>query len=102
MNYELINADERAAAHPDTFPLPRLADRESVKIGACVKLIFLSKHPRTEAERMWVIVTERSADGVNGYAGTLANDPSTDVGGLKHGDVVVFGPEHIIYIGELS
>lgn len=106
MNYELVNADERAAAHPKTFPLPSQADRERVKIGACVKLIFLSKSPKTEAERMWVIVTKRRKLGPPletflVYEGTLGNDPSTDVGGLEHGGRVVFGTEHIIEIGEV-
>ena len=67
------------------------SDREWLRTGDMVKLVFLTK---AGGERMWVCVTERAGDR---YTGTLDNDPFiTD--DLHADDVVRFGPEHVIEI----
>jgi hypothetical protein len=103
MGYRLVDAETRAACHPDTFGMLARDVRENVSIGACAKLIFLSNDPGTEAERMWVIITDKPKKlgpqcDIIVYEGTLSNTPTTDVG-ISYGERVVFGPEHIIDVG---
>ena len=117
-NYTLANAEDRNRENPDTFWIPAKHRREYLKTGAIVKLIFDDK------ERMWVKVTERTE---TGYQGTLSSIPTlifdnkerisvtvaerTETGylgilnsipvglqTLRYGDVVEFGPEHVIDI----
>lgn len=40
MHVELLSAVERNAQHPETFPIPSRAARESVEPGEIVKLLF--------------------------------------------------------------
>ena len=100
--WTLLSAEERHAAHPDTFHIPSKADRESLVPGAAAKLLF---HIETKeagrvidrgVDRMWVIVKAISADG---YTGVLDSDPGHSEGlNLHEGDVIVFGPEHVAAI----
>ena len=120
-NYTLSNAEDRHRENPDTFWIPAKHRREYLKTGAIVKLIFDDK------ERMWVTVTERTETGYEGtlssiptlivdnkesisvtvaerteigYLGILNSIPlglQTE-GKLRYGDVVEFGPEHVIDI----
>lgn len=89
--YTLNNAEDRNRENPDTFWIPAKHRREYLKTGAIVKLIFDGK------ERMWVTVTERTK---TGYEGTLSSIPADlqTAGKLRYGDVVEFGPEHVIDI----
>ena len=100
--YELDDGEAIHAASPDTFHLPTIDERTSLKPGDLVKLIFrihvVSDDGESccEVERMWVIVQGRQ-DAY--YLGTLDNDPyCTD--GIKAGMNVVFLPKHVIDIYE--
>jgi hypothetical protein len=98
----LVSAEERHAAHPDTFAIPSKADRETLVPGVAAKLLF---HIETReanpvidrgVDRMWVIVR---AAGPDGYVGVLDNDPGQSEGlNLHQGDAIVFGPEHVAAI----
>jgi len=87
----LGDAEERNTANPTTFEIPSRHERESVRIGNFVKLLFLPDHEQ-RGERMWVKVTQRKE---GRYVGTLDNHPIV-VMSLEHGDTVEFGPEHIL------
>ena len=87
----LADGEELSLAHPDSFCLPPLDEREDLKKGMHVKLIF------DDAERMWVKVVERICiDEKVVYKGHLANHPT--VVDLKFGDEVVFEPKHVVDI----
>lgn len=98
----LVSAEQRHAAHPETFEIPSKADRETLVPGAAAKLLF---HIETReanrvidrgVDRMWVIVR---AVGPDGYVGVLDNDPGRSEGlNLHEGDDIVFGPEHVAAI----
>lgn len=73
MTYILENGEERNQQNPKTFYIPSRKERESIKEGDIVKLMFrFTKEESTE--RMWVQVV--SKDG-NQYKGLLDNDPAT-------------------------
>jgi Uncharacterized protein conserved in bacteria (DUF2314) len=92
-----IGLQDVEAAHrrdPITFSIPRSDQREALKVGDLVKLIFEADPPSPAgltAERMWVEVRE-----VHGQAfvGSLDNQPSF-ISDLQPGAVVRFGPEHV-------
>ena len=96
--------DDGDAVHrdaPETFWMPPLDERESLRPGAIVKLMFrmVLRDPATgqeqeKVERMWVGVTGR--DG-HGYVGALDNDPFYTKD-LAAGDEVRFEPRHVIRI----
>jgi len=92
--YTLANGEQISASNPRTFQIPDSIDRAALQPGDIVKLMFLSidTEPRA-AERMWVRVTSR-VDG--GYLGKLDNHPLRIK--AAPGDVVKFGPEHVIAI----
>lgn len=93
--FRLGNGELRNQQNPRTFFIPTRAEREAVKPGDLVKLLFEIVDPTDDmpsAERMWVQVTE--AEGGR-YVGALDNQP----GALKSigpGSRIEFGPEHII------
>lgn len=93
--WDLVSAEERAGANPATFKIPSRARRRSLRPGDQVKLLFRETHPDAVVERMWVVVTEVSPSGT--VEGTLANQPAVTPG-LRHGDLVKFGPEHVASI----
>jgi hypothetical protein len=101
--YRLLDAWERHRAYPDTFDLPdpravaRLRPGSLAKIGA----EFDPAPEATDdagAERFWTIVTEVEAvEGAPLYRGRIDNDLLyTERHGLSYGDVVTFGPRHIL------
>lgn len=90
--FTLDSAEQRNRDNPATFQIPSREDRETLKAGDLAKLNFLNAG--TRGERMWVLITRRLQDG--GYVGTLADKP--DITLLLRGDVVRFGPEHVIEI----
>ncbi len=98
--WELDDGEVIAAAHPDTFWLPPLEQREALQPGQLVKLIFRilvadeAGNEEMHVERMWVIVTRR--DG-NLYTGELDNQPyCTDE--MNPGLPVAFEARHVINI----
>ena len=98
--WELDDGEAIAKAHPDTFWIPPLQQRQSLKTGTIVKLLFRieTRDEGTESavERLWVRVDERSG---SYYLGTLDNDPVCE-SALKCGARVVFEVRHVIDIWE--
>lgn len=95
----LASAEEWAAKYPDQFQIPPLSERQSLRKGAKVKLVFLvlqedKTGPFVCAELMWVVVTH--VDEMK-YIGTLHSAPAS-VGALKTGALIEFGPEHVASI----
>ena len=89
--FELDDAETRAAA--SSFAIPDITMRERLLIGDLVKLIFV-RRGGSAAERMWVEVIAITE---HGYEGRLDNDP-TQIPGLSAGEVVAFGPRHVVSI----
>lgn len=99
--YVLDNGEDLHQEAPDTFFLPSRQDRESLRAGDLVKLIFRMVEPDDSqfvAERMWVQVQEVEAAR---FVGVLDNDPYA-LTTIKAGHVVHFGPEHVIEIFQNS
>jgi hypothetical protein len=99
--YALDDGEARHAAHPTAFWIPDSADRESLTAGRLVKLIFAIQTDTADDiafERMWVVVETRTGDI---YQGRLDNQPVSSQT-LAVGDVVFFGPEHVIDIARES
>lgn len=86
--YRLINAVERARQHPETFEIPSKSERENLEEGSHVKVIFMP------GERIWIKVLGISG---NRFRGKVDNIPIV-TRGIKRGDIIRFGPEHIIDI----
>ena len=104
--WTLVSAEERHAAHPDTFQIPPRDKRESLSPGDGVKLLFEIETKEGHrvvdrgVDRMWVIVKARTKES---YIGILDNDPGTAENlKLHEGDSIVFGPEHITDIDRTS
>ncbi len=86
--------------NPDTYWIPSLVDRQSIKPGALVKIRFYILAPDESGqlidhgERMWVLVKEQHGDW---YLGELDNDPAcTD--DIKAGMELWFQVRHVIGI----
>jgi len=79
---------------PYTYFLPSERERDALRPGNLVKLIFRSRPPgvKWDAERMWVKLTAILPEG---YEGTLDNQPS-DMPQLKPDAPVHFQRFHII------
>jgi hypothetical protein len=100
--WQLVSAEVRNAAHPETFPIPTRDRRMSLVPGDAVKLLFdietreVGRTIDRGVDRMWVIV-KAVRDGR--YVGVLDNDPGEAKGLLLHlGDEIVFGAEHVAAI----
>lgn len=95
--WELEDGEVRHAEAPNTFEIPALVERENLRTGQLVKLIFRialrdEKGERSEGvERMWVIVD--SHDGQY-FSGTLDNDAYC-ADAFKSGLKVTFEPRHV-------
>ena len=80
---------------PDTFPLPPVQKRRSLKPGDLAKLVFrITDGEKVCVERMWVIVRSATPEG---YIGTLDNDPYCTQE-MQSGLEVEFSPDHVIGI----
>jgi hypothetical protein len=94
--YTLKSGVTRHSRHPETFWIPDREERESLRPGDMVKLMFVvpeeTRGPSTE--RMWVKVT-RDSNGA--YRGELNNAP-VFIRHLPKGTLIKFGPEHVIDI----
>jgi hypothetical protein len=99
--YVLVDAEERAVRNPATFELPSREKRRSRKAGDLVKVILglpPGAPPReASGERPWFKVKEVKPG--PRYVAALDNDTVVFIE-LKLGDLVEFGPEHIIQIWE--
>lgn len=100
--WELVSAEERHAAYPNSFQIPPQDARMALVPGDAAKLLF-DIETREQGlvidrgvDRMWVIV---KACVVGGYVGILDNDPGAAEGlTLRRGTEVHFGPEHVASI----
>jgi hypothetical protein len=98
--WELDDGEERHREAPATFAIPSREEREQLRPGAIVKLIFLiaTEDPDGETEvnveRMWVVVEGRAE---RFYRGTLDNFPLCTEG-IAVGMEVLFEPRHVIQI----
>ena len=97
--WELESAEERAAAFPDRFHIPSRDERDHLRVGDRVKLLFLFQNeengePILDCERMWVRVTNASQQA---YAGVLESSPVTSEL-VEAGASIQFGPEHVATI----
>ncbi len=89
-HYELDDGEAIHREYPDSFWIPELKNRESLRVGDLVKLIFRMEETKgsddVSVERMWVEITEIYSPF---YKGKLDNDPSgSDC--VKCGQTVVF------------
>jgi hypothetical protein len=82
-----VDAEERNRRYPETFPLPHLQSRMTLREGDYAKIIIGGR------ERLWMLITEA---GNGAYTGRLANDPVSIP--LARGDRVGFAARHIIDI----
>jgi hypothetical protein len=95
VSYTLDNAAEMHRAAPATFYLPPLKDRETLRPGDLVKLVFrIEFAEEAHVERMWVIVTEAKPEF---YIGVLDNDPYCTEE-IRSGMRVEFHADHVIQI----
>jgi uncharacterized protein YegJ (DUF2314 family) len=95
VDFRLGDAEALHQAAPRSFFIPGRAERDSLRSGDIARLLFEIIEPGLDmprAERMWVGVTGRDADG---YTGVLTNVP-TVITTIRRGDTVRFGPEHVI------
>lgn len=105
--WELRSGEEAHQEYPDTFWIPPLEQRQNLRRGQAVRLIFEIEGEEengdiaVQGERMWVIVSERYGDF---YLGILDNQPASlepsDNVYLCFGAEIPFLPEHVIDIGE--
>jgi hypothetical protein len=103
--WALVSGESRHAESPDSFWIPPLAERQSLKPGDAAKLIFEIETEsegggvERDCERMWVVVSEIAAPY---FIGRLANKPVSVEGNdefyLKVDVEVPFLPEHVIDI----
>ena len=104
--WELRSGEKCHAENPDTFWIPKLAERESLNKGVAAKLIFDIESEDEQGnvvvngERMYVIVSEVYDDYYIGLLDAIPAtiEPADDVY-LDLGAEIVFKAEHIIDIG---
>ena len=96
MSYNIVDPRPLQAAAPYTFYLPSEAALAHLAPGDLVKLMIASTSPDPtyEAERMWVILTERTGDT---FTGLLDNQPE-DIPGLALGDRLRFAAHTVLDI----
>jgi uncharacterized protein YegJ (DUF2314 family) len=86
-------------ANPDTYYIPPLAERSTLKKGDMAKIRFLYRDKLEDpiwdpAERMWVEVIGFQGDY---YIGRLSNDPvMTEL--IAWGQLLFFEPRHVTNI----
>lgn len=96
-DWGLLDAEAQYEAFPDTFPIPTRVEREALRTGDMVKLVFVLDPPPASAsgpnaERMWVEVRSALADGT--YDGWLTNQPVV-ITTLEPSALVAFEPRHV-------
>lgn len=92
--YNLANGEELKARNPEGVQIPSRASREALKKDTAVKLLFQFKDPGAIPEKIWVRIVSKQK---NGYVGVLDSEPNT-TRIVRFGELVKFGPEHIIQI----
>jgi len=95
VDWGLLDAEAQNESFPDTFPIPTRRERETLRTGDMVKLVFVLDPPPTEgpnAERMWVEVRKVYRDG--SYDGWLTNEPVV-ITSLQASVLIAFEPRHV-------
>ena len=105
--WALVPGEARHTESPDSFWIPPLSERQSLKVGQAAKLIFEIESENEEGkvekvcERMWVVVSEIDSPY---YIGRLTNQPATfdenEEFYLQLDAEVPFLPEHVIDIDQ--
>lgn len=90
--WKLESAAEMNAAYPDTFFIPSVKQRNNLRVGDFVKLLFASVNGSGFAERMWVEVVAVGRGRT--YVGRLDNQPFY-LEGLDLNDPVIFASDHV-------
>ncbi len=91
----LLDAEAQHEAFPDTFPIPSRAERDALRTGDMVKLVFVLDPPPSSgpnAERMWVEVRTTRDNG--SFDGWLTNQPVV-VTVLEPSALVAFEANHV-------
>lgn len=91
----LLDAEAQHESFPDTFPIPGREERDALRTGDMVKLVFvLDPAPVSgpNAERMWVEVRAARPDG--SFDGWLTNQPVV-ITSLEPSTLVAFEPRHV-------
>ncbi|WP_426570996.1 immunity protein Imm33 domain-containing protein [Aquihabitans sp. McL0605] len=91
----LLDAEAQHEAFPDTFPIPTVGERQALRAGDMVKLVFVLDPPPASgpnAERMWVEVRSTLPD--SAYEGWLTNRPKV-ITSLEPSAVVAFEARHV-------
>jgi len=94
-DWGLLDAEAQHEAFPDTFPIPTPEERQTLRAGDMVKLVFVLDPPPASgpnAERMWVEV--RSALPEQAYEGWLTNRPKV-ITSLEPSSVIAFEAKHV-------
>lgn len=105
--WQLRSGELSHREHPETFWIPPLEHRKSLKRGQSARLIFDIEgedddgNPEVQGERMWVTISEQIGDY---YIGILENqpacfDPREDFY-LRMGAEIPFSAEHVIDIAD--
>jgi len=100
--WALVSATARKKTFPDSFEIPSLEKRSSLKRGDAAQLLFDIETKEAGVvvdrgvDRMWVIVVDVLPDG---YRGVLDSDPGVAENlRLLRGDLIEFGADHICKI----
>ncbi|QXC60090.1 DUF2185 domain-containing protein [Aquihabitans sp. G128] len=91
----LLDAEAQHDAFPDTFPIPSREERDALRTGDMVKLVFVLDPPPASgpnAERMWVEVRSAQPDG--SFDGWLTNQPVV-ITTLEPSALVAFEARHV-------
>lgn len=93
--WELVDAEEQAENHPDTFHIESRKIRCTLPETAWAKVAFEDKFEAHPGERMWLRIEERllMPDGAVHYHGTLQSNPMFF--DLEFGERICFDPCNI-------
>jgi hypothetical protein len=105
--WQLRSGEEAHRRNPDTFWIPPLEERRSLRRGQAARLIFdieaedENGADSVQGERMWVVVAEKIGET---YIGILDNQPASvapsDQLHLRFGAEIPFQAQHVIDIGQ--
>ena len=102
--WALESGEERHALYGEKFWIPTRAEREDLRPGQAVRLLFqleaVDDDGKVEVgvERMWAIVLEKAGEI---YCAVLDNQPAgVEPGYLDEGTEFLFRAEHVIDIGD--
>ncbi len=90
---KLKNAERLHRASPSTFAILPREERASLRPGDLAKVCMEARGHRSGSERLWVRVRKVSNEAPI-FIGVLDNEPFT-LDGVRRGDAVRFGPEHV-------